>query len=270
MKQLCKNEYFVFREAVNKEELLELLKLRYRVFRNSHLARFVPENQHQLDLDQWDPPSRHFGLFIITNGQSKPAGYLRVVENNEKPISPVIYSIAEEYSEFSYKVHQTPVIPFPLMKYFPDSDKIQNIYDIIKAKKERLVETGRFALESGSRFRQLGKHMIESAIAVYFFAKQFENAMWCCKTSQNGFYRRYGFYQLKDGTNSDFAGIGKNACCVLGSINTVPLKARPRLTQMAEAYKQTGMICYNPTNTSCFYRIANQTDTTPKLKVAVA
>jgi len=36
------DSYFVFREAANADELLQLFQLRYQVYRNSRLAKFVP------------------------------------------------------------------------------------------------------------------------------------------------------------------------------------------------------------------------------------
>jgi len=72
--------YFVFRQAQSVDELRALLKLRYKVYRESRLQQFVPENECGIDLDGYDLRSRHFGLF---KNNSHPIGYMRVVEDND-------------------------------------------------------------------------------------------------------------------------------------------------------------------------------------------
>ena len=75
--------YFVFREAANTNELLDPFRLRYRVYRNSRLARFVPENKYGIDLNCYDVRSRHFGLLAVCANTEQSIGYCRVVEDQE-------------------------------------------------------------------------------------------------------------------------------------------------------------------------------------------
>lgn len=240
------NSYFVFRESKTADELHSLLKLRYRVFCRSPLTSFDQPNGRGIDLDCWDLRARHFGLFRTKDGTSEAVGYMRVVEAASTSSSDMVRSVARCYTGLLDEVDIQAPHPFPLMKYFPDHDLIGDRYNEILKKGERLVEPGRFALTESVRSRHLGKHMIESAIAVYFFALGFEHATMCCYSSQKPFYRRYGFEPLEGGSESDFAGINRKNCCVFGSVDTIPYRVERRLRQMAAKYMRTSKISYNP------------------------
>ena len=238
--------YYVFREAANTDELLELFHLRYQVYRHSKLARFIPENEYGIDLDCYDLRAGHFGLFRVEEGIEHPMGYLRVAEDREVTGQTDVMELVNQFPNLTFKLEGTPPQAFPLMTYFSDVDAVKEVYGKIKERGERLVEACRFALEEYSRSLRLAKHMVESAIAIYFFHYQFEHAMWCCDSSNKAFYRLYGFRPLAGIKEEDFAGIGASSCCVFGSAVGVPSPDRGRLMQMAKVYGEEGRICYFP------------------------
>jgi ribosomal protein S18 acetylase RimI-like enzyme len=237
--------YFVFREAANAGELLELFQLRYQVYRNSKLARFIPESEYGINLDCYDARSRHFGLFCVQDGAEHVVGYLRVAEDQEVTGGTDVFELAKQFPGLASQLKEMPPHPFPLMTYFPDADALTKIYNEIKVSGEHLVEACRFALDPHFRSLRLAKHMVESAIAIYFFFYNCEHAVWCCDSSNKTFYRLYGFRPLGRTKEEDFAGIGVSSCCVFGSATSVPNTVRERLTQTAQSYQQTGRICYH-------------------------
>ena len=239
-------KYFVFREAANLDELLELFRLRYRVYRNSKLAKFVPENEHGIDLDCYDVRARHFGLFSVDSGTEQLIGYLRVVEDRKVSGQADVFELVKQAPDLKGRLENKPSCPFPLMTYFPDADAFGELYRRIKDRGERLVEACRFALDKPFRSLRTAKHMVESAIAIYFFHYQFDHAVWCCDSSNKAFYRLYGFRPLDGSKDKDFARLGVSSCCVFGSAKGVPSPARERTMQMAKAYRDTGRICYFP------------------------
>jgi hypothetical protein len=262
--------YFVFREAANADQLLQLFQLRYQVYRNSKLAKFVPENEYGIELDCYDLRARHFGLFSVNRGAEQPIGYLRVVEDRKVSGKVDVFELLKQAPGLRCKLEGTPPCPFPLMSYFPDAHIVNQIYSKIKVHNEDMVEACRFALDnSQSRSLRLAKHMVESAVAVYFFCYQSEHALWCCDSSKKSFYRLYGFRPVTGAREDDFAGLGVSSSCVIGSATCVPSPARERVVQMAKAYGETGRICC-PTNGSQFYDSVHQAHTEAQITSAVA
>ena len=245
--------HFVFREAESADELEQLLRLRYRVYRECKLARFVEPSAYEIDLDCYDFRSSHFGLFKVSGDGEMPVGYLRVAEDGVDRHSDWVAEVAEHYPGLAEKVAQTPAKPFPLMNYFPDADLLQETYTYVKEWGERLVEPCRLALDASHRSVRLGKHIVESAIVVYFFARQIEHAVMCCDSATKHFYGIYGFRQLPGTYDGDFAGLGQKSTCVFGSADSVPGPARERLLEMTKAYKTTGRICCHPDNSHLFH-----------------
>ncbi len=237
--------YYVFREAQNPDELLELFRLRYQVYRNSDLARLVPENEYRIDLDMYDFRARHFGLFYTNEGSEQPIGYMRVVEDREVCGKTDVFDLVKRSPDLFNKLENTCAYPFPLMAYFPDSSVVKEAYSSMQEKWQRLVEPGRFALYRTSRFRRLGQHMIESAIAVYFFTLKVDYAMMCVDSTHKAIYGLYGFKPFAGTVEADFLGIGSSSVCLIGSPEGVPSPRRERLSQMAKAYQETVRICYH-------------------------
>lgn len=71
---------YIVRKPRNVNELEALLKLRYQVFRQSDLAKYVPENALGIDADKWDDQAHHLGLWSEDIYGTKAVDYLRVIE----------------------------------------------------------------------------------------------------------------------------------------------------------------------------------------------
>lgn len=260
--------FHVFRQAANAQELAELLRLRYQVYRDCHLSRFVKASEQGIDIDAWDLHSRHFGLFRIDGESETVVGYMRVVEEGRTPAAVMVEEVASGYSQVLSRITRPLIEPFPLIKYFPDRKRVADYYRCLRKAGERLVEPGRLSLLGAARNRRLGKHMIESAIAVYFFTYGIENAMWGCIWDHSPMYRRYGCKPLSGTEVSDFAGIGEDSCVVHGAATGVPLRVRRRLTDMATAYRTTGCINYHSAAPGRFGALQPLTVNQPAVAVA--
>ena len=114
-------KYFIFREVTSAKELVNLLRFRYRVYRESRLQKFCPENDYGIGLDCFDLRARHFGLFFHDLYTMHPVGYMRVVEDENSCIQEELLRLVSEYPSLSEKLKITPKDPFPLMTYYPEA-----------------------------------------------------------------------------------------------------------------------------------------------------
>jgi len=234
---------FVFREVQDANELLALLKLRYRVYRNSRLAGFVPENRWGIDIDEYDIRSRHFGLYWMHNGTEEPAGYLRVVEDRIIPGSHPIEAIAQRHPEFGEKTYATPAYPFPLMHYYPDAKALAADHKMWAQMGERMCEASRFVVDESFGSPRIASFIVESALATYLFYRQFGHAIWCCTSTHSSVYQRFYDMQIHGGPKQiDYLINGLAYHCLIGTLATIPDRLREKLKEMASAYQATGRI----------------------------
>jgi hypothetical protein len=255
-------KYFVYREAESAEELCELFRLRYRVYRNSHLVKFVHENELGFEVDAYDFRSRHFGLFEVADGTETPIGYLRVVEDNDLSQQPQLTGLIAKYGHQLGCISSQVSAPFPIMTYSPDTDLLLSKYQQIRFLGERLVEPTRMSLDEGHRSLRMARLLFECSEAVYFFALGFDHVFACCDSSKKAFYHVYEWNYFPGTEEGDFAGLGESSTCLFGSAARTPAKVKPRILAMAEAFTETGRIYYHPTNSELYYDrpIASQVD----------
>jgi len=243
--KVMSDNYFVFREIRSLNELQTLLSLRYQVYRESNLKYFIEENEYGIDLDNYDFHSRHFGLF---ENNLEPIGYMRVVENGLSPQFEKLQDILKKHPQIAPKVSMNPKIPFPSMVHW--GNEIKKVYQKIKDNNGDLVEGSRYVLKQNIKSIILAKLILESAFAIYLFYYS-DYAIVSCTPAHKRFYSRYGFSTLTGTLNREFDGF--HGCCLLGSASNVPNSQCKKLQQMANAYKNTGQICYNPSNPEIYY-----------------
>ncbi|MCX5753161.1 MAG: GNAT family N-acetyltransferase [Candidatus Krumholzibacteria bacterium] len=248
-----KGTHFVFREAKTIDDLGALLRLRYRVYRNSNLAKFIPQNDFSLDVDCYDVRARHFGLFEVKKNKERAVGYLRVVEDRPVPAQHTIFSLVNGIPELRRRLEETPEYPFPMMNYLPDPSVLENLRESIAEDGERMIEPCRFALDESFRSLRLARHMVESILAIFGSYLGIDHAIYCCDAANAAFYKAYGFNYLEGIPVSDFAGIGEKSCCLFASYAELPLPVRERIELMADAYAETGRICCVPGEPNQFY-----------------
>lgn len=239
-------EYFVYRELATTDEFEDTFRLRYYIYRGSGLKSLVKENEHQIDFDPYDLRARHFGLFRVHEGSELPVGYLRIVEDEDLSAETGVWDLVSRFPSLGSVTRGRLKHPFPLMCYHPKKGTIRRSYREMTARGDRLVEACRLAIDPCFRSLRLAQHIVESALAVYFFHFGVEHAIWCCDGSHSRFYGLYGLRRFPGTKDSDFLGLGHNSCCLLGSAAGVPPRLALRIARMAEAYGRTGRIaCYS-------------------------
>ena len=166
---------------------------------------------------------------------------MRVVEDQVSPAHDLLLRIASRYSDLLNAIQTRPEHLFPLTAYSTVTNKAAQPLLQRHAAGERLVEPGRFALHPDYQSRKLGQHMIESAVATYFFGFKVD-AMLTCHKLHRAIYSRYGFRGVSLGEHVDVYSLP--FCILFASPKDVPARVRPRIESMAADFQKTGEICY--------------------------
>ena len=241
--------YYEFRAPKCTEELEQLIRLRYRVYKESRLAHFTCDSDTGLDIDVFDLNSRHFGLFMVESHRVVPIGYHRIVEDRPGPQISEVQEIARQAG-----IHlpaNSPDTPFPIMTYCPTAAAVKALYFESKSEGRASSEATKFALSKEHHSLALAKHMIESEVAIHMLHRKTDYAITCCTPVHSRFYSRYGFQQFP-GTE-DFVHEGVPGRCLLASIGSIPDGVLGRLRSMVEVYVKCGCICYNAAESDNFY-----------------
>lgn len=236
--------YFVYREAANANELEILLRLRYHAFRDSQLKGFVAENETGLDLDCYDLRSRHFGLFHHAENHTVAVGYHRVVSDEYGPHWQNIMTLASQSSQQYERVCQTPVKPLPLMTYHPQAKILEDYYNQLKSEGRKICEGSRLTLSEPFRSIELVRHIIGSAVTIFFDICRYDLGLVALSPSHRRFYTPFGFTDV-DQINV-FKIFGVSLTCLKITANAIPKTLKNSIHQMGEAFEETGMICYFP------------------------
>ncbi|MEP7268447.1 MAG: hypothetical protein ABI844_12540 [Saprospiraceae bacterium] len=184
---LDKSDHIIFREITEKSELTAGLKLRYNEYLNSRLRYWVEKNMNGvLDIDDWDPYARHFGLYA-ENISDKPIGYMRVIQDSLTNVCNIVYDLSKDIGLNL----NPPKYKFSVLSYFPGVQE-RLIETAKNFNKEMIIcEPGRFTIKKEFRNYKNAKFLSECAIATY--STHFTHSIMSCAESHFKFYNKIGF-----------------------------------------------------------------------------
>lgn len=243
--------HYVFRELSTDHDIAAALRLRYEVYSATASVRQVlpTSPEERMDVDPYDAVSRQFGLMACSPRSETVIGALRVAGDEPAPALKALERVLAGVPSLIGRLHTARRVPLPLMTYLVDSDAVGRIVDEIDARGERVVEPGRLSLEpryraaAPGRERHLARHVIDGAVAFYFFHLGIGHAILTCIPPQDAFYRPYGF-SITEGTLCQFHDrLGAQVACLHGTIPGVPAPARERCTALAARIARTGGAC---------------------------
>jgi len=230
-------EYFELREATTMTELMKLLRLRAEVFAASRWSSRFAFSPEGLELDEYDPRARHFGLFA--NGRH-PVGYQRVIIGDSGIVEPRIFRAVEGCPELEERVSREPLAPIPMLHYGPFPEAVQKYYWAERSRR-RLVEASRFAVPVERREVRLMLSVVQGCIAIMLLVSA-ASAVMTCHASASRTYRRCGATDLP-GTRPAFHEVWNAQMCFLAiSSERIPEPVRERLEPLAAEYRATGML----------------------------
>jgi hypothetical protein len=249
--------YYIFREPTTFDELKALLLLRYKVFRESRLEKFVEENEACIDLDCYDLYSRHFGLYEHEGNSARPVGYIRMVTDDMGTFRDELFELAKSIPSLYEKVNRIPKEPFPLMNYCPHADLIKHFYEELKSDGGKLIEASRLSLDRSVRGTSISDfkiaHTFIAAVYASFLTYGVSNCVLSCNANHQVLYKSYGS-QIFIGTtqwHNDLAGVDYSL--LLLAAKNLPDSMKEKVYKMAEVYKKFGRICYNPSEPENYY-----------------
>lgn len=245
------NKYYIFREPKNFDELKALLLLRYKVFRESRLEKFVVENEACINLDCYDLYSRHFGLYAHDGDSSRPVGYVRMVTDEEGTFRDELFELAKSIPSLYEKVNRIPEEPFPIMNYCPYRNDIREYYVNLKLRGEKLVEAGRLSLVNSVRGLKIATNFIASIFAS-FLVHDVDKTILACRPNHQNIYNLFGAVVFNSTIEFQCDEADSSALLLLSAKN-LPESMKEKVYKMAVAYRATGSICYNPSNPDNYY-----------------
>ncbi|MBI5022091.1 MAG: GNAT family N-acetyltransferase [Ignavibacteriales bacterium] len=238
------NKYYIFREPNNFDELKALLLLRYRVFRESRLEKFVSENEAGIDLDCYDLYSHHFGLYEHDGDRSRPVGYIRMVTDQPGTFRDELFDHAKSIPSIYEKVNRIPKEPFPVMNYCPYRNDIREYYANMKLQGEKLVEAGRLSLDNSVRGLKIATNFI-ALIFASFLVHNVDKTILACRPNHKNIYNLFGAIVFDSTIEFQCDEADSSALLLLAAMN-LPDSVKEKVYKMAEVYKKFGRICYNP------------------------
>jgi hypothetical protein len=238
--------YFEYREPESYEELQALLRLRYNVYQESRFQDFASKfDDAGIELDSYDVRAHHYGLFELSNGSSRPVGYIRMVGNTARRWSNEILSLAKKNASLAEQVCTIQHHPLPLMKYFPDAEVVREYHRNACMKGKSIEEAGRLSLDKSVRSMTVSWHMVAFSFAMQM-VRGVDETIVTCIPRHTAFYTQFGFERLA-GTSDHYCPETKATfSCLRTSNRRPPETIQEQLEKMIEAYHATGRICFNP------------------------
>lgn len=233
-------EIYQYREITRAEELIELFRLRYEVYRSSRLKGFVPENDGCMDVDVFDRHARHFGYYRIDNGQSELIGGIRIVENSRDFVSTVFIEAAALDRAVEPICFESRPADLPLLTYAATSKQIQ-AYLEREYGGQRVVEPSRLCLKPVRRTWRHSRNIVCSAIASCALGPNPADAfIMSCASTQRRFYKQYGFRPVFSEDERAWSVWNQPLVCLIASPSDVPTTVQVELGRIVEEFKANG------------------------------
>jgi Acetyltransferase (GNAT) domain len=238
---------FIFRQPHTLDELEQLIRLRYTIFKTAHPNLF-PDNVQGLDLDNYDPLAHHFGVYKSDLMGEQPVGYLRLIVTESTKTGDFIQKLAQKYG-MTTVIHEPLTAPLPIMKYFPDADKvIGDLLKILHAKGEKLFEASRLCLLREVETLRLARFVTESTVAIFFYDSTHQNAIISHSEAHERLYESCFFTPCNGLKHNQFIGASdpRSVSSLLQQNvkSILPEAIKEKWQHMADEYKATGRIEY--------------------------
>ena len=234
---------FIFREVRTAGELLDMLKLRYRVYRASRISGFCPINTEQIDVDENDQCARHFGLYETSEFPDKLVGSIRIVSEDEDRHVPKLQSLAACSQLVGAAIRKRPETPLPTCNYSATTGVATRLYSDWRATGEHVVDGGRLCLEREHRNLRLAVFVAEMTFALGFFGDyDVDRALVTCCKSHERFYTSYGYYHIP-GIGTEFWDKPQvQAVALMATPSDIRQAHRGRLIALASQFDYYGYV----------------------------
>ncbi len=229
---------YVCREPRSPEELLDIFRLRHRVFIKSGLGFLLNSTavEYEADIDCYDLRSAHFGLYECLENDCRLIGCIRAVGRAETPAAAWIRAFAGDKPRLSRELDCTLAHALPLFQYSPFPEVLAAIE--IKCTKEgkTLFEIGRFAMEASRRAYSITRSLVEMVIAFTMCCNG--SMIFSCRPEHRRFYQPYLIWPLALTPEFEYGGIRMTT--IFWDKALLPALMRKKMEQAAKEYWETG------------------------------
>ena len=186
-------ETVLFKEVIQHDELEACLQFRIKWYMQSRVNKFLSKPDGVLWLDEYDPYSRHYIMYLPEH--MGPLGYMRVIQKEKSHSAEAILYIANQN-----KIKLcSPKNMISIMDYFPGAKECIMNYIGNSIDNINICEPGRFVVDrsntsASNTFRFVGWVLTQNI-------NQASHAILSCVKSHIAFYHKCGFVELP-GTTS--------------------------------------------------------------------
>lgn len=230
----------IFRQAKNLQELKALLKLRYRGYLNSPCASLLKINRYQIDMDAYDLRALHFGVFETDGLRANPIGYVRFIQEEMTPTTPMIWQLAFAHPELLSSLQKEVSTPFPFLQYHPNKELMQLHLSEALSKGERILEASRFVFDPLIRSTGILNFTAEATLSAVFFGLSYDRLMLVCNPSHCSFYQRIGFQFFDEGMTTTYGELP--ARFMEHRVQQLPRSYKDKMITMGCQYDQYGSV----------------------------
>ncbi len=251
---------FVFRDVRGREELLQVLALRYRLYSTTPGMCRLDSVDHatRLDFDTYDLNSRHFGLFARNGSDDRLVGTLRATGTRTGPMAGLLREIASAHPTLEARVAKGTTELLPMLADLAQAPAVREAIRLRSG--EEIAEPGRLTVDprvrlaAGRRGIRLSHFLVHCALAVGWDQLGLDRVYVYCNERLDSFYRRVGFYPLPGG-ESTFQQKQQIPMVVFQATPaSLPVDLRPEIELCARQLRERGEAIrelLEPTETRC-------------------
>jgi len=225
-------ENFKFRASRDSSELEQLLKIRYRAFRNARNFEVVSFIRSGMELNSYDPYSHHLGLFgIDQNGMEVPVGYIRLITTESSPQNDQIFEIINNDRELERSLLINREEFFPSVKVLPG---LKRYIDLSDDGIETFTEPSRLSFSPLIRSARL---VVSLALASFAYSLKIKkkNSILTTRDNHAKMYRLLGFRECWD---FDYPYVLDYGCNCVGMILSEEIQGQYLRNVIEENYSQ--------------------------------
>lgn len=227
--------HYICREPRTPEELLDIFRLRRRVFVESGLDVFLTKAgaHYDVDIDCYDLRATHFGLYQCEKNGCKLVGSIRAVGPVETNSAGWVRSLTENMPRLRREIAKIPSRPLPLMKYTLCHQLLAGLDTKCRRQGKTLFEIGRFVMEPSHRAVFLSRALVEAVIA---FTQSCNGSMiFACSAAHRLIYQMYLNWPLS--LTPEFRFKGNSVTLIFWDMSLLPIALHEKMTMVADQYR---------------------------------
>jgi hypothetical protein len=242
------DRHLLWRELASESDIVRHMQLRFEVYARSAagIQNLLPRNTNGLDVDEYDPVSRHYGLFAADITGIEMIGTHRHVPAPAGEPSAVVRDLCARRGLLGL-VDRPREHVLPMLKYISNRVPILALVDAALARGERVFEPTRATVAEGPWHRIWGTklllHIAESAAAQAYYLRGDALTVMSCTRAHAVAYKRMLGWRDVPGIAPEDVRLRADAAVISSRPEDVPAPVRERCEALAARITRTGEAC---------------------------